>query len=299
MKTSTIRQRKPAEEGYMLVVVIFILAILMLSLTVAAPVVKKEIQRDREVEMMHRGKQYARAVKLYYKKFGAYPPNMDALVKTNDVRFLRKKYVDMTTGKEEWKIIRVGQQKTPTTGFFGQPLGAAGATASPVAGATPIGGASLGGPGSPGAGSSMFGSTSSGPGTPPAPGDSTGGADATNPMSSSAGSPFASGLSGQSFGGMPIMGFSPNSPKESILVYKKKNHYNEWEFLYDPRSDLMTMGGNQGNIGQPIGGSTTPVGGGGIGSGFTINGSSGSNGIFGGSNPGGSSPPTPPTSPTP
>jgi len=121
MTTTSIRHaRKPSEEGYMLVVVVFLLAILMLSLTVAAPVIKKEIQRDREVETMHRGKQYARAVKLYYKKFGAYPPTVDALVKQNEIRFLRRKYIDPTTGKEDWKIIRVGQQKTQTLGFFGQ-----------------------------------------------------------------------------------------------------------------------------------------------------------------------------------
>jgi hypothetical protein len=49
----------------------------------------------------------------------------------------------------------------------------------------------------------------------------------------------AFGQSGQTFGGAGIMGFSPNSSKQSILVYKKKTHYNEWEFVYDPKTDLM------------------------------------------------------------
>ena len=40
--------------------------------------------------------------------------------------------------------------------------------------------------------------------------------------------------SNQTFGGGGIIGFSPASPKQSILIYKKKNHYNEWEFLYSP-----------------------------------------------------------------
>ena len=41
------------------------------------------------------------------------------------------------------------------------------------------------------------------------------------------------------------------SPKQSILVYKKKNHYNEWEFVYDPVADQMTIqGGNTGALGQ-------------------------------------------------
>jgi hypothetical protein len=80
------------------------------------------------------------------------------------------------------------------------------------------------------------------------------------------------------------MGFSPNSPKQSILVYKKKNHYNEWEFVYDPIADQMMMqGGNTGAIGTPAGGmpGSSPVG---SGSTFGPGGSS-SFGPSGGTNP--------------
>jgi len=83
----------------MLVAAMFLLFILVISMAVAVPIVKKQIQHDRDVETMHRGKQYARAIRMYYKKFGAYPPNMDALVKTNNLRFLRRKYADPTPAK--------------------------------------------------------------------------------------------------------------------------------------------------------------------------------------------------------
>src|SRR5579862_450427 len=120
------RRPRPSEEGYMLAVVIFMLAILILSLSIAIPRVRESIQRDREEETMQRGKQYIRAIQLYYRKFNAYPPSVDALVKTNNIRFLRKKYVDPTTGKDEWKPVLFGQNKTPQAmGFFGQPLAAA------------------------------------------------------------------------------------------------------------------------------------------------------------------------------
>ena len=80
--------------------------------------------------------QYRRAIQLYYRKFHAYPPNVDALVKTNNIRFLRKKYIDPITGKDDWKPIMFGQNKAPTAmGFFGQPL--AGTT---IAGIGPSGG---------------------------------------------------------------------------------------------------------------------------------------------------------------
>ena len=109
----------------MLVAVIFLVALLTISLSIALPRISKEIQRDREMETMHRGKQYIRGIRMYYKKFGAYPPNVDALVKgTNNIRFLRKKYADPTTGKEDWKPVHYGQNKAPTAmGFFGRASG--------------------------------------------------------------------------------------------------------------------------------------------------------------------------------
>jgi type II secretory pathway pseudopilin PulG len=232
MKPAPIRRgHPPAEDGYILVVVIFMLAILVLGMAIAAPKVLRAIQRDREVETMHRGKQYIRAIRLYYHRFGTYPPSVDALVNTNQIRFLRKRYTDPITGKDDWKPILFGQNKAPLAlGFFGQPLGLAGPG---LAGANPLGGA-LGS--SVGAGS-LSGSNSAG-----TPADASSAAGAAGGTSSAADSSSSSGtgLSGQTFGGGPIIGFSPASPKQSILVYKTKNHYNEWEFVYSPLTDMMT-----------------------------------------------------------
>ncbi len=106
-----------------MLIAIFLMALLVISLAIAAPQVAKSIQRDRDLETYHRGMQYRRAIQLYYRKFNAYPPNVDALVETNDVRFLRKKYLDPITSKDDWKPVLFGQNKTPTAmGFFGQPL---------------------------------------------------------------------------------------------------------------------------------------------------------------------------------
>jgi type II secretory pathway pseudopilin PulG len=237
----TRRVPRPAEEGYILLAVIFMLALLMISLAAAAPKVAKEIQRDRELETMQRGKQYIRAIKLYYKKFNAYPPNVDALVKTSQIRYLRKKYIDPTTGKEEWKPIRFGQAKTQTLGFFGQPIAGAGSAGNTVmAGVGPSGGNST---------SSGIGGT----GSLFSPSNTASPAATDTSQASGTSGASSTGLTGQSFGGVGIIGFSPNSPKQSILVYKKKNHYNEWEFIYDPLSDMTTVSGNAGSIGQPAG----------------------------------------------
>jgi type II secretory pathway pseudopilin PulG len=263
-------QDREGEQGYILIAVIFMLAIFVIALSIAMPKVIKEIQRDREIETMHRGKQYIRALKLYYRKFGAYPPKADALIKTNEIRFLRKKYIDPTTGKDEWKPILYGQNKAPTAlGFFGVPI--AGST---LAGIGPSGGNRLGasalgssGLGTNPASATPDNSTDPSASAPDASASGTSdasaqGANATVPTASTGPGAGLGGQtgSGQTFGGAGIIGFSPGSPKQSILVYKKKKHYNEWEFVYDPIADQMMQGGNIGAIGQPASSTTTPIG---------------------------------------
>jgi type II secretory pathway pseudopilin PulG len=239
-----VRRVPPSEEGYILLWVMFLLVVFTIGMSVAVPVVAREIQLDRERETMARGKQYIRAVQLYYRKFHAYPPNPDALVKTNEIRFLRKKYIDPATGKDDWKPVRYGQNKAPTAmGFFGQPLAG---NASTIAGIGPSGGNSnstLGGTGSTIGPGSTIGSTSTGSAT--GTGTSTG----------------TSSTSGQTFGGAGIIGFTPGGTKSSILIYKKKTHYNDWEFVYDPLADIKTQTGSSGTgTSKPITDTSTPVG---------------------------------------
>src|SRR5208337_3965518 len=162
MKPLPLRRRpRPSQEGYILVAVIFMLAILILAMAIAAPNIKKQVERDRDLETMHRGKQFVRAIRLYYKKFNKYPINVDALVNTNNMRFLRKKYKDPTTGKDEWRSIRMGQNKLPTVyGFFGKPL--ASGMMGGMGTSCGANGLNSSGFGSSGFGSSGFGSSSMG-----------------------------------------------------------------------------------------------------------------------------------------
>ncbi len=265
----------PSEQGYIMLIAIFLMALVVISLAIAAPRVAKSIQRDRDLETFHRGMQYRRAIQLYYRTFKAYPPNVDALVETNKVRFLRKKYIDPITNKADWKPVLFGQNKTPTAmGFFGQPL-AGGATS--IAGIGPSGGNSGGAIMPQGISSIFGGNTGSAPSASPTSPGSTGsptdnsngtsGGGSTSSTSTTSSGTTSSGStssstssdqSGQTFGGGGIIGFSPGSTKQSILVYKKKNHYNEWEFTYDPISDAQTIsGGNGAGIGQPSSGNTS------------------------------------------
>jgi hypothetical protein len=260
-------QVKPSEEGYVMLIAVFFVVLLTLSLSVAVPVVIKSIQRDRELETFHRGMQYRRAVQLYYRKFSAYPPNIEALIKTNNIRFLRKRYLDPITNKDDWKPVRYGQNKTPTVmGFFGQTLAG---NASTLSGTGPSGGNSLTGGtsafsgSSTSSGQSLFGSSSSSSDTGST---STGSSSDTSSSATSTGSSSSStstsstGLTGQTFGGGGIIGFSPGSPRQSILVYKKKNHYNEWEFTYDPLADRQTQSNSTGAAGQASSSTTSTTG---------------------------------------
>lgn len=241
-RSGSVRDHRPAEDGYILLAVIFLMASIALALSVAAPVISRQIRRDRERETVERGKQYIRAIQLYYRKFHAYPPSIDALIETNNIRFLRKRYADPMTGHDDWQPVLFGQNKAPTAmGFFGQSLGR-----TTLAGTGPSGGNTL-------ASSSALGSTtdSSSEIAMGASSVSTFGSAGTGDrvfdnVDSNGG--FSSGAnvapSGQIFGGAGIIGVEPSSSEQSIIVYKNKDRYREWEFTYDPLNDITLVNGS-------------------------------------------------------
>ena len=72
------------------------------------PRIAMQAQRAREQTLIMRGEQYQRAIQVYVRKFKKFPTTIDELENTNNVRFLRRKYKDPMTGKEEWRLIHVG-----------------------------------------------------------------------------------------------------------------------------------------------------------------------------------------------
>jgi type II secretory pathway pseudopilin PulG len=122
--------RHDGESGFVLLAAIVLLVLLLISLAIAAPKVAQSIQRDKELEAIHRGEQYRLAIKLYYQKFGAYPTSVKQLLNTNNLRFLRQEYTDPLTGKDDWKPVLFGQAHVRPLGFFGKPLSAVGGIAA-------------------------------------------------------------------------------------------------------------------------------------------------------------------------
>ena len=241
-----------SEDGYMLLAVVVMVALVVIALSVAAPVVARDLRREKEVESEHRAEQYVRAIRLYYKQTHAYPPSMEALEKTNNVRFLRQKYVDPLTGKSDWRIIH--QPKTKTHFPFGQELsgltaglGSAAGMASGV-GSTPGGGTTTVGQVS-GLAAGFGGASVANPtGTAGASG-ATGSSGASGSTGSSSSD---TGMFGDSSGGV-IYGVGPNRSGDSILNPNQQTTYETWEFWYDPLIELLYAKG-------------IPTGGGGVGS---------------------------------
>jgi hypothetical protein len=42
-------------------------------------------------------------------------------------------------------------------------------------------------------------------------------------------------------GGRAIVGVTSYSKHETIRIFNKKNHYNQWQFVYDPSTDIGLM----------------------------------------------------------
>jgi len=56
------------------VTLMLFVALMAMALVAVLPELTFQMKRDREEEMVHRGVQYSRAVRAYYRKLGGYPP---------------------------------------------------------------------------------------------------------------------------------------------------------------------------------------------------------------------------------
>jgi type II secretory pathway pseudopilin PulG len=73
------------------------LAVMAVLMSVALPVWRHDAQREKEEELIFRGQQYVRAIRLFQTKTNTLPTRVDDLVQQ---RFLRKKYKDPITGED-------------------------------------------------------------------------------------------------------------------------------------------------------------------------------------------------------
>jgi hypothetical protein len=265
---------KRSERGYALLVIIFLITILLISTTVVAPNILTEGKREKEKEMIWRGKQYTRGVKLYYRKMGRFPTNLEDLTKPKlgSLRFMRQAYKDpMNKEDGSWRFIYVGPAgqligslKPPQQNFQLPQPGGIGTPANALNGSNglvPPGSTGLQGLGGPQTGvtqpsGGLSGSTFGAP--PPSTGVPVS-ADQGTPGSN--GQPIPSGDTPTIIGGN-IIGVGSKIDKPSVIIYDRAKNYRLFEFIWDPAKDNIGVGqpgiqtgtglGGQ-PIGQPIG----------------------------------------------
>jgi type II secretory pathway pseudopilin PulG len=236
------------------------LAVMAVLMSVALPVWRHDAQREKEEELVFRGQQYIRAIRLYQAKNQALPPSVDVLVQG---RYIRKKFKDPVTGEDFNLVPAAGT----IPGQGGQQLGLGGQPAGGQRGGPPQAGRGVGAP----AGGFV------------------------SPTSS-----FQSAFDGSSGGGMVpggMMGVVSKSKEESIRLYQGRNHYNEWTFLFVNTAPQGPGGrgqpGGPGGVGVPGPGGGRGRGGRGLGDAFGVGG--GGRGVFpGGGGPGRGGVPFPP-----
>jgi hypothetical protein len=286
--------------------------------------------------MIWRGKQYARGVKMYYRKTGKFPTSMDNLIKPQigNVRFMRQAYKDPMNAKDgDWRLIYVSptgqligslkpQQTIQMSGMGGGIGSVPGTPAAQLGAQSAAGSQGFGqglGQGLGQAAGQVFGnSANNNPAASPLASGQPNTSANPNGNSSTATDSASIGASGNpatpseaaneallasdppTVMGGNIIGVGSKINHGSILVYDKAKNYKQFEFIWDPSKDTITIGGAAGpQIGTPAGQQIgTPAGQPGQSSPFgtSPNPSSNPNSPFG---PGQPQPGPPETTPTP
>jgi hypothetical protein len=87
---------------------VFLMAsVIAITLYFEIPRISMQTQRDKEQVLIDRGEQYKRAIQLFVKKAGRYPGDIKELESFQNQRFLRQRYADPMTGKDEWRLIHI------------------------------------------------------------------------------------------------------------------------------------------------------------------------------------------------
>ena len=109
MRRRNARMRHGHESGFALLLVFLMAAVVAISLYMEIPRVAFETQRQKEQLLVERGEQYKRAIKLFVSPhgIGRWPAKIEDLENTNNRRFLRHRFVDPFTGKDDWRLVHI------------------------------------------------------------------------------------------------------------------------------------------------------------------------------------------------
>jgi hypothetical protein len=101
-------RRRSAESGYAYLMAFFLITVVLIGSEAVLRSMAVEAKREREAEMIWRGNQYVRAIRLYYRKSGHYPQSLDDLEKgLPGLHFLRPATLKepMNRADGSWRLI--------------------------------------------------------------------------------------------------------------------------------------------------------------------------------------------------
>lgn len=233
-----------AANGYALLLVLFFVAVLVITVGVAQPNLITERRREKERELIWRGNQYVRGIRLYYQKTNRFPSDLEDLYKPKmGIRFMRQAYKDpMNRADGSWRLIYagpngqiMGSMRKHNLLFFGTPppagtLSALSASGPPSLNVNPLNA------------QDSSKDPNSLPQTPKAASgtNSQGIADSSNSVSTPQ-SPTDTLDSGQTIG-MRIIGVGSKIDKRSVMWFEKEKNYLQFEFVWNGRFGSPSSG---------------------------------------------------------
>jgi len=91
------------KKGYVIIMLMMTVFAIVIGFLVAVPAWQTEVKREKEEELIFRGRQYVEAVRLYVlKNPGRFPATLKELF---DKNFIRQLYKDPMTESGEWNVI--------------------------------------------------------------------------------------------------------------------------------------------------------------------------------------------------
>jgi hypothetical protein len=99
------KPRRRNESGFALLLVFLMAAIIAITLYMEIPRVAFDAQRQKEDLLIYRGEQYKRAIQMFAKANKRFPAKIEDLESTNNRHYLRRRYKDPITGKDEWRAV--------------------------------------------------------------------------------------------------------------------------------------------------------------------------------------------------
>lgn len=96
--------RRSRERGFTMALLLAMIVVMVILTMKAVPMARTVVQRDNEAELIFRGEAIANALRIYKAKTGAYPTDLNDLMKVKP-HILRRVYKDPMTQEGAWDFL--------------------------------------------------------------------------------------------------------------------------------------------------------------------------------------------------